>query len=149
MTLSAALVTTAVVGAKDRDTNKLVARSVTDTTGKTLLGFVNEVTDTDAMVYTDDNNIYRGLLGCHESVNHKAGEYVRGQAHTNGVESFWSMLKRGYQGTYHQFSVKHLDKYVNEFAGRHNTRPLDTIDQMGRMADGMVGKRLTYQELTS
>ena len=59
-------------------------------------------------------------------------EYVHGQAHTNGIESFWAMLKRGYVGTYHQMSVKHLPRYVGEFAGRHNHRPMDTADQMPR-----------------
>ena len=57
------------------------------------------------------------------------------------------MLKREYMGTYHQLSVKHLPRYVNEFSGRHNNRPLDTEEQMGRMADGMVGKRLSYRQL--
>ena len=57
------------------------------------------------------------------------------------------MLKRGYIGTYHKLSVKHLDRYVNEFAGRHNQRPLDTIDQMSAMVRGMDAKRLTYEEL--
>lgn len=128
----------------------MVARSVTDQTAKTPRGFVEEVAKDDAVVYTDTDEAgqYKTYLGYHESVNHNAGEYVRGQAHTNGVESFWSMLIRGYYGTYHQFSVKHLDRYINEFSGRHNSRPLDTIDQMGRMADGMVGKRLRYQDLT-
>ena len=56
-------------------------------------------------------------------------------------------MRRGYYGTYHQMSVKHLDRYVNEFAGRHNTRPLDTIDQMSLLALGMSGKRLRYQDL--
>ena len=63
-------------------------------------------------------------------VNHSVSEYVRGKAHTNGVESFWSMLKRGYQGTYHKMSAKHLGRYVNEFSGRHNVRMADTLDQM-------------------
>ena len=58
----------------------------------------------------------------HEAVYHSVGEYVRGKAHTNGIESFWSMLKRGYHGVYHQMSPKHLQRYVNEFAGRHNLR---------------------------
>ena len=83
----------------------------------------------------------------HEAVNHSAGEYVRGMAHTNGIESFWSMLKRGYQGTFHHFSEKHLDRYVTEFAGRHNDREADTIDMMGNAAQGMVGKRLTCRGL--
>ena len=85
----------------------------------------------------------------HESVNHSVGEYVRDQAHTNGVESFWSMLKRGYDGTFHNISEKHLDRYVNEFAGRHNIREKDTIEQMKEVVRGMIGKKLEYKELTS
>ena len=81
----------------------------------------------------------------HEAVCHSVGEYVRDQAHVNGMESFWSMLKRGYYGTYHHMSAKHLDRYVGEFSGRHNDRNADTIDQMARMAQGMVGKRLSYR----
>ena len=83
----------------------------------------------------------------HETVKHSVGEYVDGMAHTNGIESFWSMLKRGYHGTYHHMSAKHLNRYVGEFAGRHNQRPLDTINQMANMAEGMVGKQLRYQDL--
>ena len=83
----------------------------------------------------------------HEAVNHGVGEYVREQAHTNGVESFWAALKRGYYGTYHRMSEKHLDRYVTEFAGRHNLREFDTISQMTFLAKGMVGKKLPYKEL--
>ena len=68
-------------------------------------------------------------------------------AHTNGIESHWAMLKRGYIGIYHQMSPKHLHRYVNEFDGRHNVRPLDTIDHMEAMAAGMAGKRLRYEDL--
>ena len=57
--------------------------------------------------------------------------------HTNGIESFWALLKRGYIGTYHKMSVKHLHRYVTEFAGRHNVRSLDTIQQMAALALGM------------
>lgn len=80
-------------------------------------------------------------------MKHSVGEYVRAMAHTNGVESFWSMLKRGYIGIYHHFSPKHLHRYVCEFSGRHNQRPLDTLEQMVLMARGMVGKRLRYADL--
>ena len=70
-------------------------------------------------------------------------------AHTNGIESFWSLLKRGYHGTFHHMSEKHLNRYVTEFAGRHNSRNADTVDMMGQMAKGMVGKRLMYRELVA
>ena len=99
-----------------------------------------------AMVYTDGEAGYVGLPR-HEAVKHTIGEYVRGQAHTNGIESFWSMLKRGYYGTYHKMSPQHLDRYVGEFAGRHNQRPADTVDQMAAMVRGMDGKRLHYTDL--
>jgi hypothetical protein len=68
-------------------------------------------------------------------------------AHTNGIESHWAMLKRGYVGVYHQMSVKHLHRYVTEFEGRHNARPMDTLSQMSAVAHGMDGKRLTYADL--
>ena len=80
-------------------------------------------------------------------VNHSLREYVREQAHTNGIESFWAMLKRGYHGVYHRWSWKHLNRYVAEFSGRNNQRSLDTIDQMTVMAESMVGKRLKYEDL--
>ena len=68
-------------------------------------------------------------------------------AHTNGIESFWALMKRGYHGTYHHMSEKHMDRYVTEFAGRHNDRPMDTITQMELMVLGMGRKRLRYREL--
>ena len=82
-----------------------------------------------------------------QTVRHSVGEYVRKQAHTNGIESFWSLLKRGYYGTHHYMSRKHLERYVDEFVGRHNRRHWHTIDQMGSMAWGMGDKRLRYKDL--
>ena len=70
-------------------------------------------------------------------------------AHTNGIESFWSMLERAHKGTFHKMSVKHLNRYVTEFAGKHNVRELDTLDQMKVMARGLNNKRLQYQDLTA
>lgn len=75
------------------------------------------------------------------------GEYVRNMAHTNGFESFWAPMKRGYQGIYHKMSPKHLQRYVNEFSSRHNRRPKDTIDQMSDLVCSMAGKRLRYVDL--
>ena len=137
----------AVAGAKDRATNAVRARSVAETTRATLQGFVEDHAAPGATVYTDEARAYQGMPFDHEAVKHSIGEYVRDQAHTNGMESFWSMLKRGYHGTYHHMSPKHLDRYVNEFSGRHNVREKDTADQMAHTAKGMVGKRLRYKDL--
>jgi len=135
-----------VVGAKDRKTNKVSATVIQDTKGDTLKGFVWDHSTNDAQIYTDDNRAYLGLDN-HETVCHSVGEYVHGQAHTNGIESFWSMLKRGYHGVYHHMSPKHLNRYVTEFAGRHNVRELDTLAQMSSFARRLVGKQLRYQDL--
>ena len=96
--------------------------------------------------YTDELLSYEGLDN-HEAVKHSVGKYVEGQAHTNGIESFWAMLKRGYYGTFHHVSVKHLRRYVAEFAGRQSFREMDTIEQMRNVVAGMIGKRLMYAEL--
>ncbi len=138
----------AVVGIKDRDTNKVVVAPLEGVTQANVTSLIDGAVDGDAMVYTDDSSAYNRLEK-HESVNHSAGEYVRKQAHTNGVESFGSVLKRGYYGTYHKMSVKHLGRYVNEFAGRHNDRQLDTLEQMQAIVLGMVGKRLRYRDLVA
>ncbi|MDE2987410.1 MAG: IS1595 family transposase [Chloroflexi bacterium] len=138
---------TAVVGIKDRETGKVAAQVVSGTDAASLVPFITDRTDVEATVYTDEHGAYRSLPRRHETVAHSVGEYVNGQAHTNGIESFWSMLKRGYHGTYHQMSRKHLDRYVTEFAGRHNQRPMDTIDQLRDVVRGMVGKRLRYSDL--
>ena len=137
----------AVVGAKDRETNQVTAMPVAFTDKATLQGFVHRHTAADTMVYTDDALAYVGLRRPHATVKHSAKEYVDGMAHTNGMESFWAMLKRGYHGVYHQFSTKHLHRYVGEFEGRHNARPMDTAEQMAEIVRGMFGKRLRYADL--
>ena len=99
-----------------------------------------------ATVYTDDSAACNRLEN-HESVNHSAGVCVRGVAHANGIESLQSMSKREYQGSCHRMSGKHLGRYVNEFAGRHNIRPADMIDQMQLVAWLMADKHLRYADL--
>ena len=81
-------------------------------------------------------------------MNHSANEYVKDMAHTNGIESFWATLKRGVNGTFHSLSVKHLQRYVNEFAGRSNERAADTYNQLVMMANKMDRKTLPYKVLT-
>ena len=137
---------TAVAGVKDRATNHVAAQVVEHTDRRTLQGFVAEHTEPGVRVYTDEHGAYQGLPN-HETVRHSVGNYVNGMAHTNGVESFWSMLKRGYHGVYHHMSPKHLQRYVDAFAGRHNIREMDTIDQMRHVVAGLVGKRLMYRDL--
>ncbi len=139
-----------VVGVKDRATNQVAARVVYDNTASSLVGTVMDHAEPGAVVFTDEASGYRPLRDCgylHEAVRHSTAEYVNGQAHTNGLESFWAMLKRGYHGTYHQMSPRHLHRYVAEFQHRHNTRSLDTIDQMGRLVRCMNRRRLTYRGL--
>ena len=139
---------TAVVGAKDRATGKVVAKVVDSVDRETVVGFVDDVTYDGTTVYTDGASHFHGRPN-HESVNHGVGEYVRDQVHTNGVESFWSMLKRAYMGTYHRLSAKHLQAYVNEFCGRHNFRNEDTLKQLELVVCGLVGRRLMFKDLTA
>lgn len=138
---------TVVAGIKDRPTNQVHATVVPDTTSETMSRFIMEHTDpNESMVYTDGALTYHCLPN-HEAVRHSVGEYVRGMAHTNGMESFWATLKRAYQGTFHKMSPKHLERYVREFAGKHNIRNRNTLDQMQAIVAGLVGKRLMYREL--
>ena len=122
------------------------AMSVQGTDKSTLQGFVLGQVAPGTQVFTDDHGGYHGLPN-HQSVKHSLGEYVDGMAHTNGIASFWAMLKRGYHGTFHRISPEHLDRYVNEFSGRHNIRNADTAVQMTAIVQGMAGKRLKYRDL--
>lgn len=136
----------AVIGMKDRKSRQIDAQVIDVPNKPTVQRFVRERTTPETPVYTDEATAYEGLPN-HEAVKHSQGEYVREQVHTNGMESFWSNMKRGYQGTYHHWSRKHLNRYVTEFAGRYRNRQMDTIVQMERTVRGMFGKRLQYGEL--
>ena len=138
---------TAVAGARDHETGQISAAVVPGTSRRELQSFADDRVAPDATVYTDDHGGYAGMPNRH-TVRHSVGEYVSDQAHINGMESFWSMMKRGYMGTYHRMSPAHLQRYVNEFSGRHNQRNCDTEVQMRMMAQGLVGKRLPYKRLT-
>ena len=137
----------AVVGARDQKTGKVSASVVSDTKTKTLQDFVAENAAKDAEVYTDEAAAYQDIPFDHKVVKHSIKQYVDGKVHTNGIESFWAMLKRSHKGVYHKMSQKHLQRYVDEFVGRHNFRLSDTADQMSLMVRGMDGKRLKYNEL--
>ena len=122
---------------------------VSRTDKATLQGFVRVTVEPGATVYTDDYPSYRNLLGFqHDSVKHSLGEYLKDvDVHTNGIESLWSMFKRGYVGTYHKMSKKHLHRYVAEFQHRQNQREDDTVDQMEALVRQMGPKRLRYRDL--
>ena len=138
----------AVIGAKDRTTNKVSAQVVKDTEGETLQGFVMGNVVPGTTIYTDDATACTHLPN-HESVKHSVAEYVRGQVHTNGIESFWSTLKRAHKGTFHRLSPKHLHRYVDEFVGRHNMREFDTLQQMAAIAQRMENAQLRYKDLVA
>ncbi|MCY4186430.1 MAG: IS1595 family transposase [Rhodobacteraceae bacterium] len=139
---------TAIVGVKDRETNKIKARVVIDTSKLPLQGFINENVDEEAEKFTDERHSYKGLSH-HLTVNHSTQVFVEGIVHTNGIESFWSMLKRSHKGIVHKMSPKYLQRYVCEFTSRHNVRPLDTLEIMGGIVEGMDRRLLTYKELTT
>ena len=138
---------TAVVGMKDRATNEVRAEVVTETDSETLQDFVEENTEDDAKVFTDDAAAYKGVERTHKAVRHSVSEYVNGMAHTNGIESFWSMLKRAHKGTFNKMSPKHLQRYVSEFAGKHNIRDSGTLVQMRDTVARLVGRNLLYRDL--
>ena len=139
---------TPVAGVKDRGTKEVRVQVTPKVNRETMQEFVEGHVSPDAALFTDESSAYDNLPN-RTSVRHGVGEYVDEQAHTNGIESFWALLKRGYYGTYHKMSNKHLTRYIGEFAGRQNARPFDTLDQMELMARGMMGKRLTFEELVA
>ncbi len=138
---------TAVAGIRQRETGRIATEVVEATDKGTLQNFVIRHTIPGTIVYSDEATAYVGLPRPHEAVKHSAGEYVRGMAHTNGLESHWALFKRAIDGTFHHISVKHLPLYTLESEGRHNSRPLDTDEQMGIIARGAAGKQLPYATL--
>lgn len=138
---------TPVVGIKDRRTNRVSAKVVKNTDAPTLQGFVMEHVTPGGAVFSDDAAAYHGLPFPHMTVRHSTKEYVRGEVHTNGIESFWATLKRAHKGVFHKLSPKHLNRYIQEFAGKHNVRNKDTLTLMIHVAAGMIGRRLSYKQL--
>lgn len=141
---------TAVMGILERG-GKVRTKVVADTTKKTLQGEIRFNVEPGAEVYTDQNPSYKGLSPeyFHDSVNHAADEYVRGRVHTQGIDNFWSLLKRGINGTYVSVEPFHLFRYLDEQSFRFNYRKdLNDGDRFSIIASQIAGKRLTYKELT-
>jgi len=115
----------AVAGVLERG-GKVRARKVKDVKRATLQPLIRQLVRGDSTIITDEWLSYNGLDKhfIHERVNHSHSEYVRGNIHTNSIESFWALLKRGIVGQYHKVSARHLDKYITEFAFRYNNRDI-------------------------
>ena len=139
---------TIVAGAKDRATKRVRARVVKHADQITLHDFISRHAAFSATIYTDEAKAYQNLFYPHQTVNHSAGEYVCGDAHTNGIESFWATFKRAVHGTYHKLSPKHMNRYL-EFTGRLALRDQDPWTQFETLATGLEGKRLPYAALVA
>ena len=139
-----------VIGMR-QDDGAVVAYPVeTDNFAQFFRAVLNNV-EKGSMVYTDGSAAYQGLpqFGYgHEWVSHSTGQYVNGEVTTNGIESFWALLKRGINGTFHVVSWQHLHRYVNEFAYRLNVGQGNGFGIIGGVVDRMFGERLTWQRLT-
>ena len=142
-----------IVGLRERGGNTVAAPEM-GTDRITLQKIVQRNVEEGSTVYTDEASGYSKLsqLGYeHGTVNHSAKEYVNGMASTNGIESVWALLKRGFNGVYHHWSSKHCQRYVNEFSFRLNEGncQIDTGERLDSLFRAMVGKTMTYKSLTA
>ncbi len=141
-----------VVALVERD-GRVRSFHVRDVNSKNLRPILTEQLDQSTRLMTDTTWVYKNAgkhFAGHEMVNHGAGEYVRGFAHTNTVEGYFSLLKRGIMGTFHHVSSQHLKRYVGEFDFRYNTRKAlgyTDADRFTQAIGGIVGKRLTYRRV--
>ena len=147
---------TIVMGILDRSLREVRAKVVPNVRRDTLQGEILREVCRESRVYTDEWVGYKSLPGAdlfvHEIVNH-VESYVNGQVHTNGIENFWSLLKRTLKGTYVAVEPFHLQRYVDEQVFRFNNRatkdnPLTDADRFSMAVRKIIGKRLTFAELT-
>ena len=142
-----------MIGMRQRG-GKTKAKPISSTDRETLWNEIEQNIEKGSTLYTDDHGVYRGLELAqydHQAVNHSAKQYVDDMAHTNGIESVWAVLRRGYYRTYHNWSLKHTHRYVNEFTFRLNDGDVrrDTVDRIASLSQALCGKRLRYQELVA
>jgi transposase-like protein len=143
-----------VMGLLDRGRGEVRAKVVPNTSRHTLQPQVEKEVKLGATVYTDEMTAYENLRYkyAHDVINHTEA-YVRGRVHTNGIENFWALLKRGIGGTYVAVEPFHLERYVDEQVFRYNNRatadnPMNDFDRFSLAVSNIVGKRVTYKELT-
>ena len=149
---------TGVLGMRERD-GMVRAVVLSGTTAPEMVNHIFENVQAGSTVCTDEHASYHSLptIGLpfdipaykHLTVNHSAKQYVDGMAHTNGIESVWAVLKRGFYGTFHQFSAKHTQRYVDEFTFRLNQGNvrIKTLDRLNSLIAATVGRGITYKEL--
>jgi len=124
---------------------------VAQATKVNVAGLVTENVSHESTLYTDESRLYgdmKNVFETHDTVKHSSGEYVRGEVHSNTIESYFSIFKRGMKGTYQHCKEKHLHRYLAEFDFRHNRRVAIGVDdktRANRILSGIVGKRLTYE----
>jgi transposase-like protein len=143
----------AVLGMRERG-GRTIAAPMAERTLQEATKRIHENIELGTQLYTDEHLIFTGLDGLffrHDAVNHSAGEYAAGAAHTNSIESVWAVLKRGYYGIYHSMSAKHLARYVNEFTFRLNEGNVKrhSLERLDSMIEAISDKRLTYAGLTA
>ena len=144
---------TAVLGMRQRN-GRVKAAPVQRVNSRTVTLAIHDQVTTGSTIYTDQASVYNpvdGVFYRRESVNHGAGEYVRGPVHTNGIESVWATLKRSVTGTWHHVSPKHLARYVDECAFRLNegSVKIHTLKRLDAFMARAFRQRITYRELTS
>ena len=117
--------------------------------GTAMHGFIESAAVIDTVLHTDEHRSYQGLTSEHETVKHNFSEYVKEQAHTNAIKSFWAFLKRGYYVNHHKLSKKYLAWYTVGFARRQNIHPMGTKEQMRQIANDLSGQRHRYKDLVA
>jgi transposase-like protein len=145
---------TAVLGMRERGTGKTYAATMPERSLQEATQRIHDNIELGTQLYTDEHLMFSDLDGLffrHDTVNHSAGEYAAGAAHTNGIESVWAVLKRGYYGVYHSMSGKHLRRYLDEFTFRLNEGNVKrhSLERLDSMIEAVSGKRLTYAGLTA
>ena len=136
-----------VFGLRDRRTGRVAAKVIPRASRRHVMPFIEERTTKRARLYTDQAPLYKGAPRRRSYVSHNRGQYVDGDVHTNGIESFWALVKRQVLATHHWLSKKHLHRYIAEMEWRYNTRRQDDLRRMGRLWRAMHGRRLPYAEL--
>ena len=144
---------TAVLGMRERG-GRVLATTLEMRSLPVVYDQIHSNIELGTQLYTDDHILFDGLDGLffrHEAVNHSAGEYARGEASTNSIESVWALLKRGVYGVYHKVTPKHLGRYLNEFSFRLNEGNVKrhSLERLDSMVAAVSGKRLTYARLTA